>query len=181
MEETHATTSIKKVVIVGPECTGKSTLASLLAKYYNTSWVPEYARLYIDRLERPYEEKDLPIIARGQLDLESKMMAKANKVLICDTDLTVIKIWSEHKYGACYDEILKAYYQQQCDLYLLTDVDLPWENDPQRENPHLRQFFYDAFKTELQQREANYVEISGDFYFRQKAAVAAIDDLLTKN
>lgn len=179
MEENNPTTgSIKKVVLVGPECTGKSTLASLLAKYYNTVWVPEYARHYIDRLDRPYEEKDLPIIAKGQMEQEDKLAQQANKLLICDTDLTVIKVWGEYKYGACYDEILNEYNKRTYDLHLLMGIDVPWHDDPQRENPELRQFFYDLFKSELQQRNANFIEISGDHFERKKKAVTAIDTLL---
>ncbi len=169
---------LKKVVLVGPECTGKSTLASLLAKYYNTSWVPEYARAYINRLDREYEEKDLLIIARGQLEQEEKLAKEANKVLICDTDLTVIKIWSEYKYGACYDEILEAYRKREYDLYLLMGIDVPWNDDPQRENPHLRSFFYDVFKNELQQKEVDFIEISGSHFERQKKAIEVIDKLI---
>lgn len=177
-ENTSLTKNLKKVVLVGPECTGKSTLASLLATYYKTVWVPEYARHYIDRLERPYEEKDLPIIAKGQLEQEDQLLQEAKSVLICDTDLTVIKIWSEHKYGACNKEVLKEYYARNYDLYLLTDIDVPWNDDPQRENPELRQYFYDAYKTDLQQRGVHFIEINGDFYNRQKKAVQAIDALL---
>lgn len=172
--------SIIKVCLVGPECTGKSTMASLLAKYYDTVWVPEFARGYIDRLDRPYEESDLPIIAKGQLALEDEHVPKANRVLICDTDLTVIKIWSEYKYGACYPEVLEMYQSRTYDLHLLTGVDVPWDDDPQRENPHLRQFFYDTFKNELTQHGTNFIEINGTHYERQKKAVAAIDQLLEK-
>ena len=170
--------SIKRIAVVGPECTGKSTLSSLLAKYYNTVWVPEYARHYIDRLDRPYEEKDLLRIAQGQTDAEDQLSKDANKLIICDTDLSVIKIWSEHKYGKCSQEILTKYYEREYDLYLLTDIDLPWKEDPQRENPEFRQYFHDLFKSELQQREVNFIEISGDHYSRQKEAIQAIDNLL---
>lgn len=179
MEKNNSTTdSIKKVVLVGPECTGKSTLSSLLAKYYNTAWVPEYARHYIDRLDRPYEEKDLVEIALGQLAHEDKLMEEANELLICDTDLTVIKIWSEHKYGRCCEEIMSQYYERDYDLYLLTNIDIPWSEDPQRENPEFRQYFYDTFKNDLAQRNLNVVEISGDHYNRQRKAIDAIDKLI---
>ncbi|QSE98376.1 AAA family ATPase [Fulvivirga lutea] len=178
MEEISKAKDIIKVALVGPECTGKSTLSSLLAKYYNTAWVPEYARQYIDRLDRPYEEKDLLKIAKGQTQLEDKFSEQANKVLICDTDLSVIKIWSEHKYGACYDEILREYHSRKYDLHILTGIDIPWDEDPQRENPHLREFFYDTFKNDLIQRGANFIEVSGSHYERQKKAVKAIDALL---
>lgn len=176
MEKTDK--QIIRVSIVGPECTGKSTLSSLLAKYYDTIWVKEYARHYIDRLERNYEEKDLLEIAKGQIRDEDQLAEKANRVLICDTDLMVIKVWAEHKYGAAYQEILDEYQRRNYDLYILTGTDIPWEEDPQRENPALRNFFYNTFKTELEAREAHYIEVSGNHYERQKKAVNAIDDLL---
>jgi NadR type nicotinamide-nucleotide adenylyltransferase len=179
MEEDNEPTSLKKVVLVGPECTGKSTLSSLLAKHYDTVWVPEYARQYIERLERPYEEKDLLKIAQGQLNLEDKFMAQADNVLICDTDLTVIKIWSEHKYGACDEVILQQMAQRKYDLYILTGIDLRWEDDPQRENPHLREYFYAVFKKELEQQNTHYIEVSGESYDRLQKAVEAIDELLS--
>lgn len=181
MEENNSeTNSIKKIVLVGPESSGKSTLASLLAKYYNTVWVPEYARQFIDRLDRPYEEQDLLTIAQGQLAHEDELLKNANNLLICDTDLTVIKIWSEHKYGRCSNEIMKEYNNRTYDLYLLTGIDIPWKEDGQREHPEFRQYFYNAFKSELERKEANMVEISGDHYTRQRKAVTAINQLLKK-
>ncbi len=179
MEQNNPSTEgVKRIALVGPECTGKSTLASLLAKYYNTVWVPEYARHYIDRLDRPYEEKDLLIIAKGQIEHEDDLAKKANKLLICDTDLTVIKIWGEHKYGASYDEIIDEYHKRTYDLHLLMGIDMPWHDDPQRENPELRQFFYDLFKKELTERQTNFVEISGEHYQRQNKAIEAINRII---
>jgi nicotinamide riboside kinase len=86
---------IKKVVIIGPECTGKSVLSQFLAEQFHTDWVPEYAREYLDELERPYEQDDLLHIASGQLKLEDKLSVNAKKLLVCDTNLYVIKVWSD--------------------------------------------------------------------------------------
>lgn len=170
---------MKKVVIIGPESTGKSTLSSLLAKYYNTTWVPEYARDYIDHLDRPYEEKDLLEIAKGQIKAEEELEKKANRVLICDTNLLVIKVWSEHKYGACYPEILDLIKSRDYDLFLLSNIDVPWQDDPQREHPQLREFFYNIYRQELIKSGVPWVEIKGqDFYTRQNIAVKAIDKML---
>ena len=90
---------IKKVVVIGPECTGKSELSEFLADHFKTEWVPEYARGYLDNLVRPYQQHDLTTIAHGQLRLEDKSMLHSNEVMICDTNLYVIKVWSEFKYG----------------------------------------------------------------------------------
>ncbi len=170
--------SIRKVVIIGPESTGKSTLASSLAKHYNTVWVPEYARQYLDRLNREYEEKDLLEIAKGQLAGEISKEKEANDILFCDTNLLVLKVWGEFKFGFCYPEILKHIEKRKYDLYLLTYVDVPWESDPQREHPNLRDFFYNVYKKELTERNCAFVEIKGEFYERKKAAIEAIDTLV---
>ncbi|UII34270.1 ATP-binding protein [Fulvivirga ulvae] len=171
--------SVKKVVVIGPECTGKSTLSSKLAEHYSTCWVKEYARRYIDDLNRPYEADDLLAIAQGQLANEDRLVLKAKDLLICDTDLIVIKIWSEFKYGFCHQEILHAIETRRYDLYLLTYIDLPWEEDRQRENPHLRSYFYDLFKSTLQELKVPFVEIKGEWPERKQMAIKAIDNILT--
>lgn len=170
--------SVKKVVVIGPECTGKSTLSLKLAEHYNTCWVKEYARQYIDELDRPYEADDLLAIARGQLANEDKLETKANNLLICDTDLIVIKIWSEFKYGFCHEEILNEIRTRRYDLYLLTHIDLPWEQDSQRENPHLRNYFYDLFKSTLQELNLPFIEVKGEWPERKHTAIKAIDEIL---
>ena len=173
------TNSLKKVVIIGPESTGKSTLASLLAKYYDTSWVPEYAREYIGRLDRPYIERDLRDIAQGQLIAEDREAKYAKNLLICDTNLLVIKVWSEHKFGACYEEVIEHIKTRKYDLYILTNPDVPWAEDPQREYPEMREFFYNIYHEEIKQSGVPYVEITGEeFYYRKLMAVSAIDRLM---
>ena len=169
---------VKKAVILGPESTGKSTLAASLAKHYNTVWVKEFARDYIDRLTREYNKTDLIEIAKGQIAEEINQEKKANNILICDTNLLTIKIWSDYKYGGVEDEILELHNKRHYDLYLLTYVDTPWENDPQREHPELREFFYSVYKNELITLSLPLVEIKGEFYERKKVAIEAIDSLL---
>ncbi|ELR71014.1 Ribosylnicotinamide kinase [Fulvivirga imtechensis AK7] len=169
---------LKKVVVIGPESTGKSSLSSALAAHYQTEWVPEYAREYIDQLQRPYQESDLIEIARGQLGSEDEKAAKSNKLLICDTDLIVIKIWYEHRYGYCPKEILSTINSRKYDLYLLTYIDIPWEDDPQREYPHLMEYFYNLFKSELEALNLPYVVVRGEFEERMRSATRAIDSRL---
>lgn len=140
---------IRKIVIIGPESTGKSTVAGALASHFNTAFVPEFAREYIDALNRSYIYEDLWAIANGQLALEERQLAGAeNGFLFCDTDLYVLKVWSEHKYGCCDERILRAIGRQRYDYYLLTDIDLPWTPDPQREHPEpeMRQYFFKVYK-----------------------------------
>lgn len=171
-----------KVVVIGPESTGKSTLSEQLAAHYRTVWVPEYARQYLEELPRPYEQHDLLTIAEGQLALEDKMAEQANRVLICDTDLHVIKVWSEHKYGTSDPRILEYITARPYDLYLLTYIDIAWEEDPQREypDPAMREYFYNIYKDLVSASGVPWVEIRGSFEERKLLAVAAVDNLLKK-
>lgn len=171
--------SIKKIAITGPESTGKSTLAKKLAEHYDTLWVPEYARTYIDQLDRPYEQGDLNEITRGQILHEKELVSKAIKYLFCDTEMTVLKIWSEYKYGSVDPFILSEYEKSSYDLYLLLDVDLPWEYDPQRENPEQRGFFFNWFEKELKSKNLVYRIISGNTEERLANARRVIDDLFS--
>lgn len=171
-----------KVVVIGPESTGKSTLSEQLAAHYQTVWVPEYARQYLEELPRSYEQHDLLTIAEGQLALEDDLAAAANRLLICDTDLHVIKVWSEHKYGTCDPRILAQIANRPYDLYLLTYIDIPWEEDPQREypDPAMREYFYNIYRDLVAASGVPWMEIKGNFEERKLLAVAAVDKLLEK-
>jgi NadR type nicotinamide-nucleotide adenylyltransferase len=169
---------IKRIAIVGPECTGKTHLSIALANHYKTVWVPEYARQYIDRLSRPYEQHDLTRIAQGQMLLEDELALKANRVLICDTNLIVVKVWSEFRYGTCDPEILKLLNRHHYDLLLLTNIDIPWEHDPQREHPDKRDYFYARYHDELLAFGKPFHEITGVHHERFHSAVLAINKIL---
>ncbi len=177
-ENLESPNRIKKIVVVGPESTGKSELTEALAKHYNTVWVPEYARRYINNLDRPYQKSDLIKIAEGQIRLENQQSKKAKKMFYCDTNLWVIKIWSEHKYGNCDAWINKETINRDYDLHLLADIDLPWEEDPQREHPMLRKYFFDVYKNELENAGINYSVVSGIGPIRLKNAISAIETFI---
>jgi NadR type nicotinamide-nucleotide adenylyltransferase len=170
--------TVKKVAVIGPECTGKSELSEFLAGYFHTEWVPEYARGYINNLVRPYEQHDLIAIAHGQIRLEDEWIRDSNSVLICDTNLYVIKIWSEFKFGTCDKTILEQIATRKYDLYLLTSIDLPWEDDPLREHPHKREQLYEIYLNEMKNQPVPFVEIKGERELRRKAAVDAVEKLL---
>jgi len=171
---------LKKVVVIGPESTGKSTLSQALSDYFDCPWVPEYAREYIDKLSRPYQFEDLLEIAKGQLEREEKESEKAKDLIICDTDLHVVKVWSEHKFGKVHDWILEQINARAYDLYLLTEIDLPWQEDPQREHPQpeMRQHFFDRYRRLIKQTGVPFAHISGNEGERLKASIEAIDRLL---
>lgn len=176
---THDSPVAKRVCVIGPECTGKSVLSQYLANHFSTSWVPEYARAYLDKLNRTYKETDLLKIAHGQLRLEDEWLHDANRILICDTNLITIKIWSEHKYGHCEEEILNLIKTRPYDLYLLCYIDIPWANDPQREHPDKREHFWQLYRHEVMRTGVPFVEIGGSYEQRQQKAVEAIQDILS--
>ncbi len=166
---------VLKVAVTGPESTGKSLLCQQLAGHFNTVHVPEYAREYVDRLNRPYCREDILVIAREQLSREDALVKIANRYLFCDTELIVAKIWELHKYKDCHPWILEQIEKRRYDLYLLCDIDLPWEPDPQREYPHMRNFFFDWFRRELEGYEFPYLIISGSRNERLDNAIRAVE------
>lgn len=180
MKPTELPPPPKKVCIVGPECTGKTELSKFLADHYKTAWVEEYARAYLTKLGRAYQQPDLLKIAHGQLRMEQEWARDANQLLICDTNLIVIKIWSEVKYGTCDEEILSLMKKQTYDLFLLTYIDIPWQDDPLREHPLRRDELFEMYARELKAQPVPFVEIRGDRAQRQKAALDAIEKLIVK-
>ncbi len=166
---------IKRVAITGPESTGKSVLSKQLADFYHTTWVQEYSRDYLDNLKRPYEEKDILLIARGQLKEEKKLFQQSKKFIFCDTEAIVTKIWSEVKYGRCHPWIEEQISRNPYDLYLLCNIDLPWEYDPLREHPDKREFLFNLYLKELSKRNLPYKIISGTGTLRLDNAIKAIE------
>ena len=169
---------IPKVCVLGPECTGKTELSKALANHYGTDWVAEYARAYLGKLGRPYDQADLLKIAHGQLRMEDEWIRDAKNLLICDTNLIVIKIWSEVKYGNAHPDILEKMAEHTYDLYLLTYIDVPWENDPLREHPTRREELYQLYLSELKKLQTPFVEVRGSLEERMKISIEAIQKYL---
>ena len=175
--------NIVKIVLFGPESTGKTTLSKHLARYYNTVWAPEFAREYLQKKwnneRKTCEAKDLLPIAIGQMKLENKLAKKADKVLICDTDLLETKVYSQEFYGGFVDEKLdKAAKTNKYDLYLLTYIDTPWEEDDLRDRPEQRLEMFNAFEKALKEHRCNYILLKGDKETRLKKATQAIDNII---
>jgi NadR type nicotinamide-nucleotide adenylyltransferase len=167
---------LKRIAITGPESTGKSILAKELAEYFNTVWVPEYAREYLETHGSDYKQEDIVKIAKGQLKLEDKMSEKANEYLFCDTDLFVTKIWSEFKYGTCDHWILEKILTHPYDLHLLMDIDLEWEEDTLRENPGDRKKLFSIYMKELAHYKYPFFIIDGKGKSRVEAAIQVINN-----
>ncbi|WP_431125171.1 AAA family ATPase [Flagellimonas flava] len=174
-----------KVVLFGPESTGKTTLSQQLARQYNTVWVPEYAREYLQNKwnneRKTCEPKDLLPIAEGQIRLENELTKKASDVLICDTDLLETKVYSEAYYLGYCDPVLEKYaLENTYDLYFLTYIDTPWEADDLRDKPNERERMFAYFHDTLKKYNRNFVILKGDKKTRLTAAVQHIDKLLQK-
>ncbi|MFC3561094.1 AAA family ATPase [Pedobacter jamesrossensis] len=170
---------IKKIAVVGPESTGKSTMSLLLANHYKVSWVPEYARYYCANLTAPYTLQDEVNMYYGQISLEDAVLAIANDdFVICDTTFITVKIWSDEVLGETPKVVLEALKDRTYDLYLLMDIDLPWQDDPLRDFPNQREYFMEIWQKELKALNANYKVVGGIAEKRLKNAIATIDEFL---
>ena len=177
--------NLVKVVLFGPESSGKTTLSRQLARYYNTVWAPEYAREYLQKKwnneRKTCEANDLIPIAIGQMKLENKLATKADKILICDTDLLETKVYSEEFYGGFVDEDLdKAANENHYDLYLLTYIDTPWEADDLRDRSEQRLEMFTAFESALKKHKRPYKLLKGDKQTRLQTAVKLIDKIISE-
>ncbi|RZK61542.1 MAG: ATPase [Hymenobacter sp.] len=169
-----------RISLTGPESAGKSTLAAQLAVHYGTTFVPEYARAYLEAHGAAYTRPDLAAIARGQLAAEEAAATQAARLLFCDTDLLVLKIWAENAFGTCPAWVLAELARPRYALTLLLAPDLPWTPDPLREHPDPAQrwHFYNLYRAELVSRNWPFLAISGSPAERFSLAVAAVDALL---
>ncbi|HVF96276.1 MAG TPA: ATP-binding protein [Flavisolibacter sp.] len=174
---------VKRIVIIGPESSGKSTLCQQLAAHYSTVWCPEYARDYLTRKGMNYTYEDLTAIAEGQLSLQQKTEARAcNGLYFVDTDMYVMKVWHEVAFGSCPAWILKTIARTRHDLYLLCNTDLPWTQDDLREYPDLpmRQKLFCMYKDVVINSNTPWAVVSGISAERLDIAINAVDAVLTK-
>ena len=155
-----------RVVFFGPESTGKTTLAKALAKAFKTRWVPEFAREYLEeKLARTGEictPEDIYPIAEGQMRLENQALQQADIFLFCDTNLLSTEVYAKAYFdGWCDTRVLEANKVNHYDLYFLTDIDVPFEQDLLRDRPHQRQEMFAAFKTALNKHNITYTILQG--------------------
>ncbi|MEO7835181.1 MAG: ATP-binding protein [Ginsengibacter sp.] len=180
---------IKKIVVIGPESTGKSTLCEKLATHYHSLWVPEYAREYLEKNGAEYNYEDLLTIAKGQIGLEEKMSMEQSTfdhlqpMLFIDTDLYVMKVWSEYVFNRCNNWILNKIAERKYDLYLVCNTDLPWVEDSLREYPDekIREKIFHFYKDLMVNQSTPWCIISGNYDERFEKAVKFIDNSFAEN
>lgn len=174
---------LKKIVVIGPESTGKTTICQQLAQYYKTSWVKEYAREYLLKNGSGYSFDNLLEIAKEQIALEEHEInipsVADNKFIFIDTDMYVMKVWCEFVFEKCHHWILNKIVERKYDLYLFCNIDLPWVKDELREYPDLkvRQRLYHHYKDILINQQVPWVDISGSYNERLSRAIGAINQL----
>jgi NadR type nicotinamide-nucleotide adenylyltransferase len=182
-----------KIVIIGPESTGKSTLCEELAQHYDAPWCPEFAREYLLTYGTDYQYEDLLTIAKGQLAMEDEYTIVAEQqwkalqktgtpkpLLFIDTDMYVMKVWSEFVFGKCHQWIIDQIVERKYDLYLLCHTDIPWEKDELREYPDLetREKLFHMYKDILINQSVPWANISGTDAERLLKAIEAVDAIM---
>ena len=175
---------VRKILVIGPESTGKSTLCKELASHFKTEWCAEFAREYLLKHGKEYSYDDLLTIAKGQVTLEdeyiNKASAKGNNLLFIDTDMYVMKVWCEYAFGQCHAYIINQLAERKYDLYLLCNIDLPWTSDELREYPDEapRKELYCLYKDLLINQQVPFVEINGLAGERTQHAIDAVNSFL---
>lgn len=169
-----------KIVLTGAESTGKSTLSEKLAAHFQTIWIPEFSREYIEKLNRKYTYEDIEAIARHQLASESNLPECS--IVIYDTWLIITKVWFDFVYGKHPTWLHEAILSNKIDLFLLCDIDMPWEDDPVRENGgENRQKLHEIYLRELKDYNFNVEIISGYGEERFQNAVKAVNKYLQQH
>lgn len=169
---------IKKVSLIGPECTGKTTLASELARHFGTIWVPEYAREYIENLNHKYTFQDVEHIAFKQLNQIISAYPQANNWIFFDTDLIITKVWFEVVFNNCPEWINEEIKKNLFTLHLLCKPDIPWIADNVRENGGKnREILYFRYLNVLQEYKLPYSIVEGEGGMRFSNAIQLLNDL----
>jgi nicotinamide riboside kinase len=177
----HVDDKIIRIVLTGPECTGKSTLAVQLAQYYNTLCIPEYAREFIGSLSRPYDYDDVVHIAETQVKQLKEYSIRASRILFLDTYLIITKVWFDLVFNRRPDWIDKELSEHSVDFYLLCDTDIPWEADPVRENGGARrEFLLELYKKELGDFGCEFGIVRGSGDERLRNAIRQVDSYIQK-
>ena len=175
-------TDCLRIVLFGPESTGKTTIAKALAKHYNSSWVPEFARGYLQHKWNTTQEvcnlEDLLIIAEGQLAYENKALSEAKRFLFCDTNILVTQAWSETHFDGYLNPQLKTWASEfKYDYYFLTHIDVPWKADDLRDRPESRTLMLSHFENLLKKNQVPFTHLKGSNEKRMEHAIKILENL----
>lgn len=171
--------SMVKIVLTGAESTGKSVLSQHLAKHYNALVIPELARTYIENLNRHYTYKDVEEIARLQIEKEQGINSNESMVFF-DTWLIITKVWLDFVFGKSPDWLKHHILASKIDLFLVCDIDIPWEPDPVRENGgETRKLLQQIYINELRSFGFTYEIVSGKGIGRTQNAINIVDRFLS--
>jgi nicotinamide riboside kinase len=165
--------TMRRIAFTGPESSGKSTLAKWVAEQFGCPWVTEVARDYLTERNGEYEQADLDVMANQQV--EKWDLLRDEPFVVYDTEMTVFEIWSQVKYGEVSSEINALSSNQHIDHYFLCSPDIPWEEDPLRENPTDRDALFVLYKQSLIQKNVSFTVLSGSLKQRQQCIL----DVLT--
>lgn len=173
---------MKKIAIIGPESVGKTQLCRELAQHFDAIYEPELARIYVEKLNRPYTYQDVENIAQLQIEQEEKYNNKSHQqpFVFFDTDLIVTKVWFAHKYGIVPHFVEKRLREKKIDLYLLCQPDLPWVYDPVRENKENRELLFDKYQKEIEQLGTDFFIIKGVGKERTQNAITYLNTFFNK-
>ena len=168
---------MKKIIITGPESSGKTTLASDLAQHFAVPFVPEHAREYLHKIGKQYSFEDVLSIAEKQNNSENIAAAEEPDFLICDTDLLTIKIWLEYKYGRTDEWVESKVSSYKNRVYLLCTPDMKWEQDELRENPDDRAEIFNIYRENLEYFNLDFHILEGPEKYRMREAISIMESL----
>lgn len=168
---------MKKIVLTGPESTGKSWLSGLLAGYFQTTWVPEYLREYFEP-NRAFQKEEMEIVAKRQIEIENNAFQNNFKVIFLDTNIISLKIYYEHYFHEIPEWFHKLYKPASYDHYLLLDTSIPWIEDAQRDSPEIRELLYQKFERELRQLSVDFTVVSGNYSERLQQAKSIVSKII---
>lgn len=166
-----------KIGILGPESSGKTTLAKNLAKIYNCYYISEYAREYLEKKDANYKYtiEDLELIAAAQFRRINKCSKQENYFI--DTDIITIQIWAEDKFNHCPKSIHKLTEIQNLDAIILCKPDFPWENDPLREDAYRQNIIFKMYLNLLTLNKLTYLCAEGSHEKRIKDVIYFLERL----
>jgi NadR type nicotinamide-nucleotide adenylyltransferase len=165
---------VVRVVLIGVESTGKSTMAEALANRLETRWVPEFGREYSGAKTDSWNTADFVVIAQRQQEMENSAAEDAKRVLICDTNAVATSVWHRRYMGAYSEKVEAIAQQDRVDLYLLTMPDFPFVQDGTRDGEHIRHEMHTWFEERLNNQAAKVVRLMGDHESRLKTALDSI-------